>query len=94
MHGERLEATGVASSGRRVTRGASGLATVLRAVRVGVRFAFSSHTCGLVPWRALVWGEQAFLPLLYGCLHRLRLARVVAARWCPYHGNVLVGGGS
>jgi hypothetical protein len=27
--------------------------------------------------------EQAFLPMLYGCLHRLRLARVVAARWCP-----------
>jgi hypothetical protein len=27
-------------------------------------------------------GEQAFLPILYGCPDPLRLARVVAARWC------------
>jgi hypothetical protein len=31
-------------------------------VSPGVRFPFSTHTRGLVPWRALVRVEQAFLP--------------------------------
>jgi hypothetical protein len=31
-------------------------------VRADVRCASSTHTCGLVPWRALVRVEQAFLP--------------------------------
>jgi hypothetical protein len=38
--------------------------------------------------------EQAFLPLLYRSPDLLRLVRVVAARWRPWHGNVLVEGGS
>jgi hypothetical protein len=49
-------------------------------VRIAVRLAFRAHICGLVPWRALVWMEQAFLPLLYGSSDLLLLARVVAAR--------------
>ena len=51
-------------------------------MRADVRRQSSTHTRGLVPWRALVWMEQTFLPLLYGSSDLLLLARVVAARSC------------